>query len=540
MEVKKTYDFNPDKDLLGQGGFGKVYKAKDVNLDMHVALKRYNTGDLPDKYSLFEEIKKSIRLNHTNLVRYYDAFEVASGTTFGDKIQIGVMEYINGGNLHDFLQTKPSLNSIREVFIGIMQGLQYLHTRPNPIIHRDLKPENILMQKEGDSLTPKICDFGISKVLGTEDKNSSTMVIGSVEYMAPEQFNGRKYGINGSLSTNLDIWSLGVMIFEAFEKAPPFGKTTMGFARDEVMRNILEKEDLNFSNLPLDFAQVCQLCLVKDANKRVQDLRPLINILTEQLPVTSAAATVTTQMIGAEVPTAVVGSSATTVGALAAQRKRENQRGGGATGPVLGNQAGQEAQGGYRPPEMLTPDMKKSAREPASFGLSFWLPFFTAALGYGFFHLKQFALGANPYSEENLFYQIILFAGLCVINIFAIILLNIKRYEFFNYALSFTILTFYLVRCYLYYDGDPNSNTLNASVLNMSWYFVLGAMGILVLNLLARIKNIRWFEVVPIFLTASFLLSLLIGYRLSSNELIIAEGGIALFLLIVAIWSSKR
>ncbi len=536
MEVKKTYEFNPDTDLLGQGGFGKVYKARDVNLEMDVALKRYNTGELPDKYSLFEEIKKSIRLSHTNLVRYYDAFEVESGTTFGDKIQIGVMEYINGGNLHDYLSSNPSLNEIREVFLGIMDGLDYLHNRPQKIIHRDLKPENILMQKEGSEVIPKICDFGISKVLGADDKNSSTMIIGSVEYMAPEQFNGKRYGINGGLSTNLDIWSLGVMIYEAFEKAPPFGKTTMGFARDEVMRNILEKEDLNFSNLPPDFAHVCRLCLVKDANQRESDMKVLMEILRQQLPAPAVSQSANTQMFGNSNvgQTAVVGG-ATTVGALAAQRRRESQSntGTGYSAPV---NSGSD----YRPPEPVLPQAPIAEREPAKFGLSYWIPLITAAIGFGFFHNKTTLLGANPHSEDNLFYQFLLFAGLSVINIFSVILLNTKRYEYFNYALSFTILTFYLVRCYLYYDAGGASSALDTRVLTMSWYFVLGAMGITAISLLARIRSLRWFEVIPIFLTASFLLSLLLHWRLSQKSMILAEGGMAAVLLVVAIWASKR
>lgn len=98
ITVKKTYEFNPDTDLIGKGGFGKVYRALDRNLNMQVAIKKYS-GNLPAKYSLFEEIKRAIRLNHPNLVRYYDAFELEEASAFGDKIQMGVLEYVNGGDL---------------------------------------------------------------------------------------------------------------------------------------------------------------------------------------------------------------------------------------------------------------------------------------------------------------------------------------------------------------------------------------------------------------------------------------------------------
>ncbi len=108
MNLNKTYEFNPDTDLLGTGGFGKVYKAVDKNLGMVVALKKYS-GSLPAKYSLFEEIKRAIKLNHPNLVRYFDAFELQESATFGDTIQVGVLEYVNGGDLGKLLRTKPDL-----------------------------------------------------------------------------------------------------------------------------------------------------------------------------------------------------------------------------------------------------------------------------------------------------------------------------------------------------------------------------------------------------------------------------------------------
>ncbi|MBK8474195.1 MAG: protein kinase [Sphingobacteriales bacterium] len=132
------------------------------------------------------------------------------------------------------------------MFAGIMEGLRYLLAMASP--HRDLKPENILIQDEQGVLTPKIADFGISKALRDADAGASSLVIGSVEYMAPEQFNVEKYGINKQLHTNLDLWSLGVMICEAFTGQAPFGKTQQGMARDEIMRNILT-QDLNETTL---------------------------------------------------------------------------------------------------------------------------------------------------------------------------------------------------------------------------------------------------------------------------------------------------
>lgn len=282
MEVKKIYEFDPKKDLLGEGGFGSVYKALDVNLQIPVAIKKY-TAKLPTKYSLFEEIKRVIALSHPNLVRYYDAFELHETSTFGDKIQVGVLEYINGGDLVHFMATQPTKETISQIIIGVMDGLRYLHH--NHIIHRDIKPENILIQiTENNEIIPKIADFGISKAL-KEGSAGSSLVIGSIEYMAPEQFNPAKYGINGALHTNLDIWALGCIITELLTGSAPFGKTASGTPRDEIMRNILDADiQTIIQKIPAPYQQVVQQCLVRNANQRAQNIDQLWNTLNQNQP----------------------------------------------------------------------------------------------------------------------------------------------------------------------------------------------------------------------------------------------------------------
>lgn len=278
ITVHKTYRFDPATDLIGKGGFGSVYRATDTNLNMQVAIKKYS-GNLPVKYSLFEEIKRVISLSHPNLVRYYDAFELSETSSFGEKIQVGVLEYVSGGDLGKLLRQAPQPELNKELVIGIMSGLQYLHSQG--IIHRDLKPENILLQPNNDAstLTPKIADFGISKVLSDSSSGNSSLVIGSIEYMAPEQFNLSRYGHNGRLQTNLDLWSLGVLVYEMFVGKAPFGKTQDGIARDEIMRNILEKPLDQIHTIPAPFDQIVQRCLVRSAGQRAQSVDELFELL---------------------------------------------------------------------------------------------------------------------------------------------------------------------------------------------------------------------------------------------------------------------
>lgn len=281
MTVQKTYKFDPVKDIIGQGGFGTVYRAIDDNLGIEVAIKKYK-GNLPKQYSLFEEIKRVIGLNHPNLVRYYDAFALHETSAFADTIQVGVMEYVNGGDLFALLRTKPQTEVLKGIFANVMNGLAYLHSQG--IIHRDLKPENILLQHQGERIIPKIADFGISKALFDPTANqAASIIIGSVEYMAPEQFNLSKYGKQQKLHTNLDLWSLGTMMYEAFTGEAPFGKTQKGFSRDEVMRNILDKK-LDFSSLPAPFDQIVARCLVRHAAERAQSVDELLALLNPANP----------------------------------------------------------------------------------------------------------------------------------------------------------------------------------------------------------------------------------------------------------------
>ncbi len=96
--------------------------------------------------------------------------------------------------------------------MDVFMGLSYLHK--NGIIHRDIKPANILIKQSLDGPIAKITDFGISKKSDSVNNNSSSALVVSIPYMAPEQLNVKKYGINGKISFNLDLWSLGVTIYE--------------------------------------------------------------------------------------------------------------------------------------------------------------------------------------------------------------------------------------------------------------------------------------------------------------------------------------
>jgi serine/threonine protein kinase len=287
MLLHAQYEFDPINDRIGQGGFATVYKGKDINLDIEVALKRFSKSE-SEKGSVVSEIRKCIRFNHPNIIRYYNCFKHSYTDHFGqsNEDEYGVMEYANSGHFGDIISRKIPVNEeeFKDIVIGILDGLQYLHTRDPVIIHRDLKPANILLSREGGKLVPKICDFGISKELSDENSTSTTTgIMGSIEYMAPEQLNMSKFGDAGSLQPNVDLWALGCMVYEYFIRKSPFGKRSEGIPVENIYINILMGEPLHgYASLPEPYREFSRKCFEKFAARRVNDVRKLKLVLTVQ------------------------------------------------------------------------------------------------------------------------------------------------------------------------------------------------------------------------------------------------------------------
>ena len=275
MKFQDRYQFDFGKDLLGTGGFASVYKAKDVLLDRDVAIKIFNQQS-GNKYSVVDEIKKVIKFDHPSLLRYYDVVLLDQQNILGQKeqLQIGVMEYANAGDLKDFVKDHPNSPLLFKFLQQILKGLEYLHQKN--IIHRDLKPQNILLVEENGQINAKLSDFGISKDMESEAK-SSTMAVGTIEYMAPEQFSPQKYGIDGKIGSNVDLWSFGIMVYELIAQTTPFGSRDGNTTAEQIMSSILSTEQpKDFDKLPEPYRTVVKKCLVANAKERIRKASELI------------------------------------------------------------------------------------------------------------------------------------------------------------------------------------------------------------------------------------------------------------------------
>jgi len=275
MTFQERYKYNPETDWIGKGGLTRVYRATDLVLERDVAIKVFRPK-IEGQYSEIEDIKKVIWLNHPNLLRYYDVVMVQYTSAFRDSelLQIGIMELANAGNLQSFAREYPNSPILFGLLKQVLYGLHYLHKKG--IIYQNLGPQNILLMEEEGELIAKIADYGISRDLIIREDFIIPIVI--PRYMTPEQIYAEKYGINGKIGTNSDLWSFGVMVYELITDRPLFGNP--GTPTEQVMAAILADElPSDVENLPELYNALVKICLVKYARKRIQTVAELLEIL---------------------------------------------------------------------------------------------------------------------------------------------------------------------------------------------------------------------------------------------------------------------
>lgn len=296
LSLFSRYEYNPTTGLIGKGGFSRVYKAFDKKLNRWVALKIYKGGEFGDRYSAIAEIRRVVNLDHSNICRYLDIEEIEKENSFGEKetTQICVMELLDGGNFAQYYNANRNDKTLKKLLNDVLNGLSYLHK--NGIIHRDIKPANILIKETLDGPVAKITDFGISKISDSVNNNSSSALIVSIPYMAPEQLNVKKYGANEKISYNLDLWSLGVTIYEIVTGKVLF-KNSEQDSSEQIMTNIMAPElPEKIRELSQPFRDIVAHCIVKDAKDRAQKAEELIVLLHSNydatpVPPASAAGT---------------------------------------------------------------------------------------------------------------------------------------------------------------------------------------------------------------------------------------------------------
>jgi len=259
---------------LGKGGMGRVYKAYDAEIKEHVALKVLNP-DIASDESIIErfrnELKYARKISHRHICRMYDLGRAGETTYI-------TMEFVSGEDLKTLLRRVGQLAVKRAAAIGVqvLEGLAEAHRLG--VIHRDLKPQNIMIDRDGNA---RIMDFGIARSVKGTGITDTGAILGTPDYMAPEQLEGKE------ADQRSDIYAFGAILYEMVTGVPPFeGDTPLGVAMKHRTETPRDPRDVN-PQVPEGLAQLILRCLEKDREKRFQsaeDIRDRIKGIAKEIP----------------------------------------------------------------------------------------------------------------------------------------------------------------------------------------------------------------------------------------------------------------
>jgi hypothetical protein len=261
---------------IGQGGMGTVYKAYDSKIREVVALKllKPEIASDPEVIERFRnELKLARQVSHRHVCRMYDLGE--------EWLSIYIsMEYVAGEDLKSFIRRSGHLTEAKAVGLAgqIAAGLGEAHRLG--VVHRDLKPQNVMIDKDGNA---KIMDFGIARSLHTRGVTGTGVIIGTPEYMAPEQAEGR------DIDHRVDIYALGAILFEMVTGRVPFeGATPLSIVLKHRSEPPADPQTIN-TQISTGLSRIILKCLAKSREDRYQSAAEVLEDLAaveQGLPMT--------------------------------------------------------------------------------------------------------------------------------------------------------------------------------------------------------------------------------------------------------------
>jgi tetratricopeptide (TPR) repeat protein len=253
-------------EMLGEGGMGAVYKARDSELDRVIALKVIRP-ELASNAEILQRFKQELvlarQVTDRNIIRIFDLGE-------SDGIRFITMEYVEGTSLYQTLreQGKLPVKEAVEITEQVLSGLKAAHREG--VIHRDLKPGNIMRDKQGRLL---VMDFGLARSLESDGMTKTGAVLGTMEYMSPEQAMG------GAIDPRSDLFTVGLIFFELLTGKTPFKAET---ALASLLKRVHERavSVSSFDNtIPVPIQKIVAKCLEREPAQRYQSAQEMIDDL---------------------------------------------------------------------------------------------------------------------------------------------------------------------------------------------------------------------------------------------------------------------